>query len=62
MKDVFRCLERKFGVVFEISNQNILQDAYTGTFNDENIESILRILKMHYGFEYSINEEIITIE
>lgn len=62
MKNVFRCLERKFGVVFEINNPHILQDVYTGTFNDENIESILRILKIHYGFEYTINDGIVTIE
>lgn len=62
MKNVFRCLERKFGVAFEINNPHILQDVYTGTFNDENIESILRILKIHYGFEYTINDGIVTIE
>ena len=62
MKNVFRCLERKFGVAFEINNPHILQDVYTGTFNDENIESILRIVKIHYGFEYTINDGIVTIE
>lgn len=62
MKDVFQCLERKFGVTFNIKNKNILQDVYTGSFNDENIRSVLNVLKIHYGFEYTMDEETITIE
>lgn len=62
MKDVFQCLERKFGVTFNIKNKNILQDVYTGSFNDKNIRSVLNVLKIHYGFEYTMDEETITIE
>ena len=31
-------------------------------FNDENIRSVLNVLKIHYGFEYTMDEETITIE
>ena len=61
LKDVFKCLERKFGVTFTVNDENILKDVYTGVFDEENIESILRILQVHYGFEYKIENADISI-
>ena len=61
LKDVLKSLERKFGVTFSVGDVNILKDVYTGVFDEENIESILRILQVHYGFEYKIENADISI-
>lgn len=61
LKDVLKCLERKFGVTFSVDDEHILNDVYTGMFDEENIESILRILQVHYGFEYEIKDADISI-
>lgn len=61
LEEVFRCLSRKFAVTFSVDDNTLLNDVYTGTFDDENIESILRVLKCHYGFEYIRKNELIQI-
>lgn len=53
--DVFEKLERRYGVTFTIDNKKLLEDRYTGTFINENIKTILDILKIHYEFKYIIN-------
>lgn len=60
--NVFDCLSRKFGVTFNVENKSLLDDIYTGTFEDENIESIMKVLKMHYKFNYKNEDGIITIQ
>lgn len=62
LKDVFSILERKFGVNIIIDNENILEDIYSGTFDDNNIENILNILKIHYSFEYNTEGNNIYIK
>lgn len=62
LKDVFSILERKFGVNIIIDNENILEDIYSGTFDDNNIENILNILKIHYSFEYNTEGSNIYIK
>lgn len=62
LQDVFDCLARKFGVTFVTNNEQLLQDVYTGVFDDENIDHILRVLQLHYGFEYKIDDTEISIE
>ena len=54
-------LERRFGMQIECSDGISLSDIYTGTFKDRNIIDILDILKMHYGFDYTIEENHIQI-
>lgn len=61
MNNVFKCLERKFGINIIVENSELLKDLYTGVFDKENIESILRILQMHYGFTYRIEGSDIFI-
>lgn len=60
--NVFDCLSRKFGVTFNVEDKSLLDDIYTGTFDDENIESIMKVLKMHYNFNYKNEDGIITIQ
>lgn len=61
LKDVFASLERKFGVSIQTNNLQILNDEYTGTFDDESLENILKILQIHYNFNYKIENESVTI-
>lgn len=61
LRDVFKCLSRKFAVTFNVNDERLLNDIYTGTFDDENIESIMRVLKIHYKFEYKNEDNMITI-
>lgn len=61
LKNVFDCLSRKFAVTFNVDDERLLNDIYTGTFEDENIESIMRVLKIHYKFDYKNEENMITI-
>ena len=59
--DVFNRLSRKFAVSFEVENDLLLNDVYSGVFDDENIESIMKVLKIHYGFNYVRNDDTIYI-
>lgn len=61
LKEVFSCLERKFGVVFRGGTQELLEDVYTGTFEEENLENILRVLQIHYGFEYRLEDNTVYL-
>ena len=58
---VFDKLERRYGVTFTIDNKKLLEDRYTGVFVNENINTILDILKIHYEFRYTINNSKIHI-
>lgn len=62
LRNVFSCLSRKFAVTFNVNDEKLLNDIYTGTFDDENIESIMRVLKMHYKFDYKNEDNTITIK
>lgn len=62
LEDVFRCLSRKFAVTFSVDDETLLNDLYTGTFNDENVESIMRVLKYHYKFKYTNEDGVISIQ
>lgn len=62
LEDVFRCLSRKFAVTFSVDDEALLKDVYTGTFDDENVESIMRVLKYHYNFKYTNEDGVISIQ
>lgn len=62
LEDVFRCLSRKFAVTFSMDDETLLNDVYTGTFDDENVESIMRVLKYHYNFKYTNEDGVISIQ
>ena len=61
LSDVFTCLERKFGVVFNVENSDLLGDIYTGTFGEEKLKSILRVLQIHYGFNFTMENDVVYI-
>lgn len=62
LENVFRCLSRKFAVTFSVDDEALLNDVYTGTFDDENVESIMRVLKYHYNFKYTNEDGVISIQ
>lgn len=62
LEDVFRCLSRKFAVTSSVDDETLLNDVYTGTFDDENVESIMRVLKYHYKFKYTNEDGVISIQ
>lgn len=54
-------LERKFGVDIRMNYPEIEKDLFTGTFDNNSIEDVLDILRIHYGFDYRINQKTVTI-
>ena len=62
LDNVFKTLSRKFGVIFNIEKKGILNDIYTGTFEDKDINGIMKVLRLHYNFNYEIEGNIISIK
>ena len=54
MDAVLKRIGRKYGVSFEIMDSSLVKDTYTGVFDKEEIEEVIDILKVHYGFDYKI--------
>jgi transmembrane sensor len=48
-------------VKFSIDSSISVDDVYTGAFDDEKIEDILEVLKIHYGFNYTVKDGKINI-
>ena len=61
LENVFQCISRKFRVKFSIDSSVSVDDVYTGAFDDEKIEDILEVLKIHYGFNYTVKDRKINI-
>ena len=62
LREVFRCLERRFGVTFSVNDTTFRNDAYTGVFREKNVEDVLDILRQHYGFKYEREGDEISIQ
>ncbi len=54
-------LERWYNVKIIIKSQELKQERFTGTFENETTEQVLNALKIAEPFEYTINKNIITI-
>lgn len=54
MDAVLKRIGRKYGVSFEIMDSSLVKDTYTGVFDKEEIEEVMGILKIHYGFNYKM--------
>lgn len=59
--NVLKRVGRKYGVSFEIEDSSLVKETYTGVFDKEEIEEVMRILKIHYGFDYKIKGEVIQL-
>jgi ferric-dicitrate binding protein FerR (iron transport regulator) len=54
-------LERQFDVNIEFKNEAVSEYKYTGVYDEDNTEDILKILQMIKPFKYTINNKQITI-
>lgn len=54
-------LERQFDVNIEFKNEAVRGYKYTGVYDEDNAEDILKILQMIKPFQYTINNKQITI-
>lgn len=61
--EVFHTLARWYGVEFKIQNNAGKEEwTYTGTFDDETLENVLRSISYTKEFKYSINQKTVTIQ
>lgn len=61
LEEVLKRVGRKYGVSFEVRDATFIKDTYTGVFDKEEIEEVMNILKIHYGFDYRIKGDEIQI-
>ncbi len=61
LKDIFKMLERKYGVVFIVEDKEVLNYHYDGVIHNETIVQVMEILERTTVIEYSINHNQITI-
>lgn len=61
LKEVFNRVGRKYGVKFEVEDENLLEDLYTGVFDEADIAHVMAILQTSFGFKYQIKEDTIRI-
>ncbi|MCS3800603.1 FecR family protein [Niastella sp. OAS944] len=54
-------LERQFDVHIEFKNEAVSGFKYTGVYDEDNAEDILKILQMIKPFQYAVNNKQITI-
>ena len=62
LRDVFLSLEHKFNVDIRVDSNTLLDDRYTGVFDDKDIDDIFRVLQVHYNFSYKKKDNIIYIK
>lgn len=61
LKEVFNRVGRKYGVTFEIEDETLLNDLYTGMFDEEDIKDVMSILDVNFRFSHKIKEDTIWI-
>lgn len=61
LEEVLKRVGRKYGVSFDITDSSLIKDTYTGVFDKEEIEEVMNILEIHYGFDYRIKGDEIQI-
>ena len=54
-------LERKYNVHISMNYPSIEYDSFTGVFANETLKEVLDNLKIHYGFEYAIHSNKVSI-
>jgi len=61
LKDIALTMSRWYGVSVEIKDKSLEQKEFSGLFRDENVEQVMRALKLAGKFDYTINKNRITI-
>jgi len=61
--EVLSTLEREYNIQFKLVNAEAFSDdTFSGILPSADIETVMEILKKSYGFNYTINSDIITLE
>ena len=61
--DVISTLERWYGVQIDVLNENKRKtDAFSGTFSDESLEEVLKVLAFSGEFSFQIKDKSVRIE
>ncbi len=59
---IVQTLELNYGVEFRMDQQlNKINDTYTGTFKNESLDNVLKVLSFSMNFNYEINGKIVLI-
>lgn len=61
MSEVFRRLERWYGVEIHVEEESILTDLFTASFDSESIGQVLDMIKITSLVDYAIKEKVVTI-
>lgn len=59
--EIARFLEKKYPVKIRFKDQAMAETSLRGVFSDESIHGILEALKFTAGFEYTIQDSVVTI-
>lgn len=59
--DINKELERKYDVKIQMNCPALENDSFTGVFENKTLIEVLDNLKIHYGFDYSINNKRVLI-
>lgn len=62
LSDVLSKIERRYGVVINTEDQQMLKDTYTGVFDKEELSDVMKILSTHFGFAYTLKEDTVLIK
>ncbi|SEK78685.1 FecR family protein [Parapedobacter koreensis] len=61
LKEVFRTIERWYGITVEVQDKALLAQRYTGEFNNPPFGELVKSLSFAYGFEYRFENKVLTI-
>ncbi len=63
IEEIIKTLEMNYGVQFLFDkNLNRIREAYTGTFKNESLENVMKVISFSLNFKYNINGKKVTIE
>ena len=60
--DIMNKLEKRYGMKIEILENDYNSDLFTGSFKEDNIYDVLKILQMHYNFTFMEKDGKIVIQ
>ncbi|GGK19852.1 FecR family protein [Parabacteroides faecis] len=55
-------IERKYGVIINIENEQLFSEFYTGVFEKEDLTEVMKVLHAHFQFTYKIKGDTISIK
>lgn len=61
-EELLNKLERFYNVEITNENEDIKRERFSGQFDTENLETVLRALSASYYFDYEINNNLVTIK